>query len=200
MLYFAYGSNLDPEQMRSRCPSHRVVGLAELRDHRLVFPLFSQVWNGGVASVQPAHGSSVWGVVYDVSESELAVLDGFEGFRGAGDQHNVYDRETVLVELTRADDGSFPRRVRALMYVARPSNPSPPSARYLETILRGAIQDQDALHLVRDHEADHPIKKVSQRKPSSLRNAGAGSRASPKLVLLSRSDEHSAPDGSWRMF
>ena len=138
MLYFAYGSNLDPEQMRSRCPSHRVVGLAELRDHRLVFPLFSQVWSGGVASVQPAHGSSVWGVVYDVSESELAVLDGFEGFRGAGDQHNVYDRETVLVELTRADDGSFPRRVRALMYVARPSNPSPPSARYLETILRGA--------------------------------------------------------------
>jgi len=138
MLYFAYGSNLDPEQMKVRSPSHRVVGLAELRDHRLVFPLFSQRWNGGVASVQPAHGSSVWGVVYEVSDPELEVLDGHEGFRGPGDQHNVYDRESVLVELTRADDGSFPRRVLAMIYVARPSNPSPPSARYLETILRGA--------------------------------------------------------------
>src|SRR5436309_7522291 len=47
MLYFAYGSNLDPEQMSARCPSHRVIGLAELKEHRLVFPLFSPRWGGG---------------------------------------------------------------------------------------------------------------------------------------------------------
>ena len=138
MLYFAYGSNLDPEQMRSRCPSHRVVGLAALRDHRLVFPLYSQRWGGGVASVQLAHGSTVWGLVYDLTDADLAVLDGYEGFRGPGDQHNLYDRDAMKVELTRADDDSFPRTVRAAIYVARPSNPSPPSRRYLDAILRGA--------------------------------------------------------------
>jgi gamma-glutamylcyclotransferase (GGCT)/AIG2-like uncharacterized protein YtfP len=138
MLYFAYGSNLDPEQMQSRCPGHVVVGLAALRDHRLAFPLYSNPWGGGVSSIQLAHGDTVWGMLFDLTEEHLRTLDGFEEFRGAGDQHNVYDRDQVTVELTRPDDGSFPRRVRAWTYVARPAKPSPPSRRYLDTILRGA--------------------------------------------------------------
>src|SRR5262245_30824125 len=138
MLYFAFGSNLDPDQMKERCPAHRVVGLAELHDHRLAFPRYSQRWGGGVASPQLAHGESVWGVLYDLSEADLDALDRYEGFRAPGDQHNVYDREHVVVDLVRADDGSVPRRVRAWIYLARPSNPSPPSRRYLEALLKGA--------------------------------------------------------------
>jgi len=59
----------------------------------------------------------------------LAALDRYEGYVGPNDQHNLYDRETASVQLVRADDGSFPRRLRAWIYVARPSNPSPPSRR-----------------------------------------------------------------------
>lgn len=138
MLYFAYGSNLDPQQMRARCPGEKIVGLAALRDHRLAFPLYSNRWGGGVASVQPAHADAVWGVLYELTESDLRELDEYEGFRAPGDQHNVYDREQITVELVRPDDGSIPRRVRAAAYVARPSNPSPPSRRYLDAILTGA--------------------------------------------------------------
>jgi len=138
MLYFAYGSNLDPDQMQRRCPGHGVVGLAELKDYRLSFPLTSHDWGGGVASVSVAHGDGVWGVVYDVSDDNLAALDRYEHFVGPGDQHNLYDRETVSVQLVRADDGSFPRRLRAWTYIARPSNPSPPSRRYLDALLAGA--------------------------------------------------------------
>jgi gamma-glutamylcyclotransferase (GGCT)/AIG2-like uncharacterized protein YtfP len=138
MLYFAYGSNLDPEQMSRRCPGHKVVGLAELPDHRLTFPLTSHDWGGGVASVGVAHGESVWGMVFELGDADLATLDGYEGYVGPQDQHNVYDRETTSVQLVRADDGSFPRRLRVWIYLARPSNPSPPSRRYLDAILRGA--------------------------------------------------------------
>src|SRR5258708_4106723 len=138
MLYFAYGSNMDPDQARERCPGHQVVGLAALRDHRLIFPLYSNRWSGGVASVQLHHGETVWGVLYELTESDLASLDTWEGFRGPGDQHNVYDHEHVTVELVRPDDGSIPRRVRSSIYLARPSNASPPSRRYLDAILRGA--------------------------------------------------------------
>lgn len=138
MLYFAYGSNLDPLQMAARCPGHQVVGLAMLADHRLVFPRFSADWGGGVASPALAHGEKVWGVLYELGESDVAALDRYEGWVGAGDQHNLYDRETVTVELVRPDDGSVPRRLRVLTYVARPSNASAPSRRYLETVLRGA--------------------------------------------------------------
>jgi hypothetical protein len=138
MLYFAFGSNLDPDQMGSRCPGAKVVGLAVLRDHRIGFPLYANSWGCGVASIQLAHGSNVWGVLLELTDEDMAALDGYEGYRGPGDQHNVYDREQVTVELVRPDDGSIPRRVRAAAYVARPSNPSPPSRRYLDTILRGA--------------------------------------------------------------
>jgi len=138
VFYFAYGSNLSLAQMRERAPEHRIVGLAALRDHRLAFPLYSPRWGGGVASVMPHRGDTVWGVIYDVSDSDLAELDRHEGFRAAADQHNVYDREPMTVELTRPDDGSVPRRVRAQAYVARPSNPSPPTREYLDRILTGA--------------------------------------------------------------
>lgn len=138
MHYFSYGSNLDPQQMALRCPGATVVGLGELRDHRLTFPLTSHDWGGGVASVGVAHGESVWGVVYELTDEHLAALDRYEQFVGPGDQHNLYDRETTSVQLARADDGSFPRRLRAWIYLARSANPSRPSRRYLDTVLAGA--------------------------------------------------------------
>jgi len=138
MLYFAYASNLDPEIMSTLCPGHRVVGLAALPDHRLGFPRFSPDWGGGLAACQLAHGETVWGVVYDLTEDGLAALDRKDGFRAPGDQHNDCDRETITVELSRPDDGSIPRRLRPWIYVPRTSNPTAPSRRYLEAILRGA--------------------------------------------------------------
>lgn len=138
MHYFAYGSNLDPEQMQRRCPGHTVVGLGELRDHKLTFPLTSHDWGGGVASVGVAHGASVWGMVFELTDEDLAALDRYEGYRGPGDQHNLYDRESASVQLVRADDGSFPRRLRTWIYLAQSANPSPPSRRYLDAILGGA--------------------------------------------------------------
>jgi hypothetical protein len=138
MFCFAYGSHLDSETMRRDCPRHRVVGLASLADHTLGFPRFSPQWGGGVASPQLAHGRTVWGVVYDLDDDDVAALDRLQGWVGPQNQHNLCDRDLAAVELTRPDDGSIPRRVRALLYVARPYNPSPPTAAYMETVLRGA--------------------------------------------------------------
>jgi gamma-glutamylcyclotransferase (GGCT)/AIG2-like uncharacterized protein YtfP len=156
MLYFAYGSNLDPRQMERRCPGHHVVGLAALADHRLAFPRFTPDWGGGTCGPVHAHGQQLWGVVFEVTDEHMAALDSYEGFRGAGDQHNAYDRETVTVDLVRPDDGSVPRRLRATTYFARASNPQPPSRRYLETILRGAAHHrlpEDYVEALRKTEA-----------------------------------------------
>jgi hypothetical protein len=37
MLYFAYGSNMNWQQMQDRCPSARFFGVALLPDHKLAF-------------------------------------------------------------------------------------------------------------------------------------------------------------------
>ncbi len=138
MFLFAYASNLNPDQMRERAPSHRRVGLAVLRDYRMAFPRYSQLWDGGVAGPQLAHGEELWGMLFQVTEHDLGRLDAYEGFRATGDPHNEYERQQEFVELVRCDDGSVPRRVRAWIYFARPSNPQPPSRRYLESIIAGA--------------------------------------------------------------
>jgi hypothetical protein len=138
MLYFTYGADLDPAERTAVCPDHRVVGLAFLSDHRLGFPLYSHAWEGGVAGLQHAHGEKMWGVLVELSEADLASLDAHEGWKGQGNAHNLYERETVTVELVRPEDGSAPRRVRATTSSPRVSNPSPPSRRYLDALLRGA--------------------------------------------------------------
>jgi gamma-glutamylcyclotransferase (GGCT)/AIG2-like uncharacterized protein YtfP len=155
MLYFAYGSNLDPVQMRDRCPGHQVVGLAVLQEHRIAFPVFSPDWGGGVAGPVPAHGRQVWGVLYELSDAQMAALDSYEGFKGPGDQHNFYDRGTVTVDVTRPDDGSVPRRVRAATYFPHFSKPAPPTRAYLDTILRGALHHrlpEDYVEALRSEE------------------------------------------------
>ncbi len=162
MLYFAYGSNLDPDQMRARCPESKVVGLAALRDHKLAFPLTSHDWGGGVAGIAVAHGTAVWGVVYELTDGDLASLDRYEHYVGPGDQHNLYDRDQRFVDLTRADDGSFPRRVRAWIYVPRQANPAPPSRRYLDAILKGAkahkLPDEYIANVARTPVAPEPAE------------------------------------------
>jgi hypothetical protein len=150
MLYFGFGSNLDPDLMRERCPGNRVAGVAVLRDHKLIFPRYSKRWNGGVASLQLSHGNDVWGVLYDLSDEEMRALDQCEGFTHAvGDANNRYERDSIWVDFVRPADGSVPRRVRAWTYRAREANPSPPSRRYMDTVIKGAR----AHHLPDDYVA-----------------------------------------------
>lgn len=78
MHYFAYGSNLDPVQMRRRCPRSTPLGRATLRQHRLVFPRPCAHWGGGVAGIEPHEPSNVEGVLYHLTDADLAALDACE--------------------------------------------------------------------------------------------------------------------------
>ena len=59
MRYFAYGSNMDPIQMKSRCPSAKVIGVAKLPHYRLAFPVWSNTRQCAVGSIAPAAGEDV---------------------------------------------------------------------------------------------------------------------------------------------
>src|SRR5262245_28570937 len=79
-LIFAYGSNMDPAQMRERCPGSNLCWfVAEARGWALCFPRKSKKRKGGVGSLCKREGTSVWGVVFAVSLRDLARLDRFEG-------------------------------------------------------------------------------------------------------------------------
>lgn len=95
-LYFAYGSNLSIEQMVSRCPESIPVCKAKLNNHRLVYK--ANKGGRGVADVEFELGFTVYGMVYEISDSDTKTLDRFEGVP------TTYNKHYLDVEL---EDGSF---------------------------------------------------------------------------------------------
>ncbi len=100
MLYFAYGSNMDPTQMQARCPDARFVSLACLNGHVLCFPRRSKTRGCGVSSILAKDGCETWGVIYKLSDADLVALDRSEGYRQDRDpRNNAYNRITISVRL-----------------------------------------------------------------------------------------------------
>ena len=136
MLYFAYGSNMWRQQMHERCPDHQCLGAAVLPDHTLCFPRFSRIRNCGVAGIMAKAGAEVWGVVYRLSERDLAALDRREGYDPSQPVHvNRYDRRTVRV-LMKGEP------LDCLTYFAR-QEPGQhiPSTEYMAAIIAGAEEN-----------------------------------------------------------
>ncbi len=79
IYYFAYGSNLSEEQMKQRCPNHKLLYVAVLKNYRLDFTIYSNKRDCGCADIIKDNGKEVWGLVYSLSESDLKSLDKSEG-------------------------------------------------------------------------------------------------------------------------
>lgn len=73
-LYFAYGSNLWPPQMRSRCPSATAVGTAAIEGWRLVYDKPSTDGSAKL-NIRPDPTGRVEGMVYQIEDDEREALD-----------------------------------------------------------------------------------------------------------------------------
>jgi len=96
MLYFAYGSNLDWERMKERCPSAEFFCKASLPDYRIDFTRKSKKLNCGVSDIIWDEDNKVYGVVYRINEIDLGKLDKREGYIPQGDK-NAYKRIEIMV-------------------------------------------------------------------------------------------------------
>lgn len=79
MIYFAYGSNMDLNRMKTRCPDSLFIGKACLNGYKIMFDKYSPRWGCGVADIVGNSSSEVWGLIYEVTESDLKQLDHYEG-------------------------------------------------------------------------------------------------------------------------
>ena len=136
MLYFAYGSNMHAGQMKERCPSAKFVCRAKLPSHRLAFTRKSVNRGCGVADILRDETKDVWGVVYELLESELENLDKDEDFRpGRPDPQNEYTRENHYVWR----EGDAKRLLLVSLYRGHPQpNPPLPDFGYKNLIVGGA--------------------------------------------------------------
>ncbi|MGV0873706.1 poly-gamma-glutamate hydrolase family protein [Mycolicibacterium sp. XJ879] len=118
--YFAYGSNLCVQQMALRCPGAVDPRPALLADHDWL------INERGVATVEPFDGSAVHGVLWRLTDHDLATLDSAEGVPVR------YRRDRLTVHTA---DGP----TEAWVYIDHRVEPGPPRPGYLERIIDGAL-------------------------------------------------------------
>lgn len=77
-LYAAYGSNMDPEQMITRCPHSPFAGTGWVNGWRLTFAGESAGREGALATIVPEMSSQVFVALYDLAPHDYDELDRWE--------------------------------------------------------------------------------------------------------------------------
>jgi gamma-glutamylcyclotransferase len=94
--YFAYGSNMLTERLRSRCASAKMVRRAVVANYVLEFCKRSADGSGKVTIVESSKdGALVHGVMFDIAVAERDELDKAEGL---GQGYHRVDELTVRLE------------------------------------------------------------------------------------------------------
>lgn len=128
MLYAAYGSNMDPAQMKERAPHSPMAGTGWLQGWRLTFGGEDYAWEGALSTVVEEVGSQVFVVLYDVPEPDVPQLDRWEG-----GEVGMHKKLRLRVHTLEGD-------VLAFIYVLNDYEGGLPSARYLGVLADAAEQ------------------------------------------------------------
>lgn len=75
--YIAYGSNLNINQMKMRCPMSKPVGTAIIKNYEL---LFKGSKTGSYLTIEKKDGASVPVAIWAVSPEDESFLDFYEGY------------------------------------------------------------------------------------------------------------------------
>jgi gamma-glutamylcyclotransferase (GGCT)/AIG2-like uncharacterized protein YtfP len=121
--YFAYGSNMDQEQMSARCSGATPLATAVLAAHRFV------INSEGVATVVSDPLLCVHGLLWSLTEQHESDLDEYEGVA-----EGIYRKENRSV---LAASG---QRVEALIYVATDCTEGPAQPGYFDRIVAAAAR------------------------------------------------------------
>lgn len=125
MLYVAYGSNMDIEQMEYRCPHAKIICNGTLKGWKLVFNVHADIIKGNKSDEVPV---VVWNID-DVNDWES--LDFYEGYP------SYYVKENVSVIF---DNG---KKENAIVYVMAEDRKGicPPMKIYFDGIISGCMEN-----------------------------------------------------------
>ena len=127
LLYFAYTARIAPEEMTEVAPGAEFRFIAHLPEFGLAFPISGNGWNGGLPTVTPREGSTVWGAVFDVPDDESEALDLVEG-----------SEERALSSVEAMDRTGVRHHVFTHIYPGPTNGDERPSPEYLRLMLRGS--------------------------------------------------------------
>lgn len=80
MLYFAYDANIDPDRLTSVAPGASFQFIAHLPEWKLEYTIPNG--SGGLPSVRPLPGNTVWGAVFALGGADRKNIDAAEAAEG----------------------------------------------------------------------------------------------------------------------
>ena len=119
-FYFAYGSNMNQEQMKYRCLNSRPLGKVSLLGYRFI------INSRGVANIIPNNYSTVNGILWLINPKHELILDYFEGVK-----KKIYFKKYCFVTFLN-------QRELSLIYIAFNKVIGNPRKGYLEKVINGA--------------------------------------------------------------
>jgi AIG2-like family len=159
---FAYGSNMCSGRFRDYGVSPEERGqCAVLGGYRLVFNKSSRD-GSGKANVERHEGSEVWGVLYSISEADLATLDDGEG--------SGYRRLRLVVRTEECGE------TNCWVYVANAPNCDPlrPYGWYKRFLVEGAREHALPTEYVASLEAIDVAEDENKQRDTEKRALGCG--------------------------
>lgn len=80
VLYFAYDAHIDPERLTTVAPGAEFAFIAHLPEWRMEYSIANG--KGGLPSVRPLAGNTVWGAVFTIAEADRKAIDAAEASEG----------------------------------------------------------------------------------------------------------------------
>ena len=80
VLYFAYDANISPVRLAGMAPAAKFCFIAHLPEWKMEYNIRNG--SGGLPSVRPEPGNTVWGAVFEVPGPQLAKIDAAEAGEG----------------------------------------------------------------------------------------------------------------------
>ena len=158
-LYVAYGSNLNMEQMKGRCPGSVFLGTGVIENYELQF---KGSLHGAHATIAPKEGSAVPVGLWMIGRVDEMNLNHYEGYRPKG--YCYYDKEQIPVKMANG------KTVTGMVYIMdRMKDFGIPSPSYYHTVRQSYLDcelDLDVLESALDHSTELAQQRMEQGQHS----------------------------------
>ena len=127
--YFAYGSNMDMTRLSNRGVNPETRHKGTLKNWKLKFNKKASAGDWSFANIEQSEGDIVEGLVFTIKESDLKLLDKFEG----APKH--YRREILEIETDR-------EAIKCITYIAQPEHIMEgllPVKEYMDFLIKGSV-------------------------------------------------------------
>ena len=128
MFYFAYGANLNLENMKHRCPNAKPIVKFSMPNYRLVFK--------GVADIEYSANETVEGMLWEITDKCEQALDIFEGYP------HLYRKEYFTIKMSGKLAHDFGENADVMFYAMNSTNYGEPNQSYFNCILDGYIANK----------------------------------------------------------